>query len=320
MENRIDLIKAQTIGVEVEMNNITREKASKVAAKFFGTGRYEYTGYSDGYSTWSAWDTSGRKWKFQKDVSISGPDDEKCEMVTPILVYDDIYMLQGLVRELRKAGARSDYSRCCGVHVHIGADGHDSQSLRNLSNLMASHENLLIDAINISPVRQDYCKKSDPRYIDRLNKTKPRDLSKFADVWYESQGCSEYRNHHYNNSRYHMLNLHAVFTKGTVEFRCFQFDAPHDGKRNGIHAGQLKAFIQFCLAISAYAKTVRYASPKVPVASDENPKYVMRFWLKSMGMVGDEFKTAREYFCEKLEGNSDCRTGNRENCVHRNVA
>ncbi|MFR6421611.1 MAG: amidoligase family protein [Coprococcus sp.] len=36
------------------------------------------------------------------------------------------------------------------------------------------------------------------------------------------------RSQHYNDSRYHMLNLHATFTKGTVEFRLFQFDEPTD--------------------------------------------------------------------------------------------
>ena len=45
-----------------------------------------------------------------------------------------------------------------------------------------------------------------------------------------------------------MLNLHATFTKGTVEFRLFQFDAPSDGTQNGLHAGQLKSYIQLCLA------------------------------------------------------------------------
>ena len=33
--------KAQTFGVEIEMNNITRRDAAKLAAEFFGTGRYE---------------------------------------------------------------------------------------------------------------------------------------------------------------------------------------------------------------------------------------------------------------------------------------
>ena len=91
---QIEEMKKQTIGVEIEMNHITREKASKLAADFFGTGRYEYTDGRNGYSTWSAWDESGREWKFQKDVSIAGPDSEKCELVTPILTYDDIPVLQ----------------------------------------------------------------------------------------------------------------------------------------------------------------------------------------------------------------------------------
>lgn len=108
-------MKNQTIGVEVEMNNITRQKAAKVAADFFGTGRFENTAGRNGYSTWSAWDAQGREWKFQKDVSIAGPDEQKCELVTPILNYGDIETLQELCRQLRHAGAKSDASRGCGV-------------------------------------------------------------------------------------------------------------------------------------------------------------------------------------------------------------
>ena len=40
---QIEEMKKQTIGVEVEMNNITREKAARLASEFFGTGRYENT-------------------------------------------------------------------------------------------------------------------------------------------------------------------------------------------------------------------------------------------------------------------------------------
>ena len=74
MQLQIAAMKEQTIGVEVEMNSITRQKAAKLTADFFGTGRTEYTASRNGYETWSAWDTQGREWKFQKDVSIQGPD------------------------------------------------------------------------------------------------------------------------------------------------------------------------------------------------------------------------------------------------------
>ena len=77
-ERQITEMKKQTIGVEVEMNSITRRAAAKLAAEFFGTGRFEDTAYRNGYHTWSAWDADGREWKFQRDVSIQGPDSEKC--------------------------------------------------------------------------------------------------------------------------------------------------------------------------------------------------------------------------------------------------
>ena len=40
---QIEAMKKQSFGIEIEGNNITREKAAKTAAEYFGTGRYEYT-------------------------------------------------------------------------------------------------------------------------------------------------------------------------------------------------------------------------------------------------------------------------------------
>ena len=40
---QIEEMMNQTIGVEVEMNNITRAKAAQIAADFFGTRRHENT-------------------------------------------------------------------------------------------------------------------------------------------------------------------------------------------------------------------------------------------------------------------------------------
>lgn len=305
---QIEEMKKQTIGVEVEMNSIDRSRAAKVAAEFFSTGRYESTAHRNGYSTWSAWDSQGREWKFQKDVSISGPDSEKCELVTPILTYADMETLQELIRRLRRVGAKSDSTRGCGVHIHIGAKGHTPQTLRNLANIMASHESLLAEALNLDHYRMSrYCRTVDPRFLEQLNRRKPTTMADLADIWYGSQGANYGRSHHYNDSRYHMLNLHATFTKGTVEFRLFQFDAPGNGKRNGLHAGQLKSYIQLCLALSQMAKTVRTASPKPQ--QNENPKYAMRTWLLRLGFIGDEFETARDILTRRLSGDAAFRNG-----------
>ena len=163
---QINRMKEQTIGVEVEMNNITRQNAATIAAGFFGTNRYEDTAHRNGYETYSAWDAQGREWKFQRDCSISGPDAEKCELVTPILHYEDIETLQELIRILRRAGAKSDYTRGCGVHIHIGAQGHTPQSLRNLANIMASHETLIAEAIKVDYSRMNrFCRTVDPNFL-----------------------------------------------------------------------------------------------------------------------------------------------------------
>ena len=305
---QIEEMKKQTIGIEVEMNSITRQKAARVAAEFFGTGRYEYTAGRNGYETWSAWDEQGREWKMQKDVSIAGPDSQKCELVTPILTYGDIETLQELIRRLRKAGAKSDYTRGCGVHIHIGAKDHTPQTLRNLANIMASHESLLKDALALDEYRVGrYCRPVDERFLKTVNKKKPKTMAKLADIWYTSQGEGYGRGQHYNGSRYHMLNLHATFTKGTVEFRLFQFDAPSDGKLNGLHAGQLKSYIQLCLALSQMAKEVRSASAKPQ--QNENPKYAMRTWLLRLGFIGEEFATARDILTRRLSGDAAFRSG-----------
>ena len=305
---QISEMKKQTIGVEVEMNSITRQAAAKLAAEYFGTGRWEDTASRNGYYTWSAWDSQGREWKFQKDVSIAGPDSEKTELVTPILRYEDMETLQELCRRLRKAGAKSDATRGCGVHIHIGANGHTPQTLRNLANIMASHESLLADALRLDSRRMShYCRTVDPDFLRMLNRRKPRTMAALADVWYNGNGANYGRNQHYNDSRYHMLNLHATFTKGTIEFRLFQFDAPDGVRRNGIHAGQLKSYIQLCLALSQLAKDVRTASPKPQ--QNENPKYAMRTWLLRLGFIGEEFATARDFLTRNLDGDAAFRNG-----------
>ena len=308
-EQQIKNMKAQTFGVEVEGNNITRKHAAEVAAEYFGTRAY-YIG--DGcYDVWGAKDAQGRTWKFSRDGSIYGPDSEKCELVTPILKYEDMEMFQELLRRLRKAGMVSNPNQGCGVHIHIGLKGldgrnHTPQTIRNLVNIMASHERQLIKAVNVDQHRVDtWCKLVDRNFLMHLNARKPKTWSQLEDLWYIWNNADGGRRSHYNNSRYHMLNLHASFTKQTIEFRMFQFANPHDGKKGGIHAGEMKAYIQLCLAISELAKEVKTASPRPQ--QTENEKYAMRCWMLRLGFIGDEFKTARDILLKRMDGNGAWR-------------
>ena len=49
--SQIEEMKKQTIGVEVEMNSISRDKAARLAAEFFGTGRFVNTAGRNGNNT-----------------------------------------------------------------------------------------------------------------------------------------------------------------------------------------------------------------------------------------------------------------------------
>ena len=304
----MDRAKTQTIGCEIEMAEITRNMAIKTVARYFGTLD---TVHHDGgaYDAWSCRDTQGRVWKVMRDVSISASSDiKKAELVSPILKYTDLEDLQEVVRQLRHKGGVSNPEHGCGVHIHISAQGQTPQSLRVLANLMAGHEKLLAEALNIDTYRQHrYCRTVNPEFLKELNKRKPTTMSELADIWYTSHGASYGRSQHYNSSRYSMANYHAVFTHGTIEFRLFQFDNPTVDRKGGLNAGQLKAYIQFSLAITQMAKELKTASPKEQ--QKENKKFAMRTWLNRLGLVGEEYSTLRMVFTRRLDGNAAFRFG-----------
>ncbi|MCM1578453.1 MAG: amidoligase family protein [Ruminococcus sp.] len=282
-------MKNQNFGVEIELTGITRETAAKVIANFFGTShRHECSSYD----TYTAKDNKGRIWKVMRDSSINTEGRNSAyssEVVTPILKYEDIEDLQEILRRLRKAGAKANSS--CGIHIHVGAEKHTPKTLRNLVNIMASKQDMIFKALEINPNRaQTYCKKLESELVNRINEKKPKTKDEMADEWYRNYHGA--RQAHYNPSRYHGLNLHAVFTKGTVEFRLFN---------STTHAGKLKAYIQFCLAVNNQALTQKYASPRVTVS--DNECFTFRTWLLRMGLIGNEFKTARHHLLANLEGN-----------------
>lgn len=293
-------MKTQKFGIEIEMTGITREQAANVIAAYFGT-ESEYVGGT--YKAYEAKDVKGRTWKSMYDSSIAAEkkvsggkvcagDEYKTEIVSPILSYDDVEDLQELVRQLRHNGAFVNPS--CGIHIHVGAERFTPQTLRNIVNIIASKEDILYKALQIDPRRLRYCQKTNDKLLETINRKKPKTMSELADVWYAEAPYDRQR--HYNSTRYHGLNLHATFTKGTVEFRLFN---------STTHAGEIKAYIQFCLAVCHQALTQTKASAKRTVTNNE--KYAFRCWMLRLGLIGNEFKTCRLHFLKHLDGNSAWR-------------
>ena len=295
-------MKTQMFGIEIEMTGITRKAAAECVKEQIGSIWLEHFGGT--YDAYHVMDGEGRTWKLVSDASIEAQkrvgtgltyasSEYKVELVSPILNYKDIELLQEIIRTLRSKGAITNAS--CGIHIHVDAANHTPRSLKNLVNLMASKEDLLYKSLQIDPERLRYCKKVNEDLISTINKKKPKTLEQLADVWYAGYGFED-RGKYYHQSRYHGLNLHSVFTRGTVEFRLFN---------STTHAGKIKAYIQFCLALSHQAIVQKTAIPRRTYS--DNEKYTFRCWMLRLGLIGDEFKTCRHHFLANLSGNSAWR-------------
>lgn len=297
------MLKNQKFGVEVEMTGISRERAAKVVAEVLGTTPSRPD--STCYETRTIADQAARKWKVMRDSSIqpirndggSEPIDQyRVEFVTPPLNYEDIDLLQRIIRKLKENGAKSHSS--CGIHIHVDGANHNANSLRRLVNFMTSRQDLIYEALEIGNRADHWCHKLNSALLVEMKKDKNLSKEKAEQIWYSSanDGYTGGISHeHYNHTRYHGVNLHSYFSKGTVEFRLFN---------STLHAGKIKAYIQFCLAVSTWAITSqdKIVFRSMNGYSAEQKVTIMRNILTHrLGLYGDEFKTCRLHLMTPLK-------------------
>ena len=131
-------------------------------------------------------------------------------------------------------------------------------------------------------------------------------MEKLKRVWYEGRDGS---NSHYDSTRYYALNLHAVFSKGTLEWRCFE---------STLHAGKVRANITLALAISAQAINQKCTQMRKTEIT-ENPAFTFRTFLLRLGLIGPEYKNVREHLLANLEGDRTWRYDRSTyECLNRN--
>lgn len=177
------------------------------------------------------------------------------------------------------------------MHVHVDASLHTPQSLKNALSIMYSKEDILFKALHVNERRvQRWCKKVREPMLDKIRKL-PTGVSmeRLKQEWYGGRDES-YK--HYSLTRYYALNLHSVFYRGTLEFRCFE---------STLHAGKVRANITLALAISAQAinqKKTRMRKTEI----SENPAFTFRTFLLRLGLIGPEYKNVRQHLLENLPG------------------
>lgn len=308
-------IQDQYFGTEIEMTGITRQRAAEKVAELFGTRAVCDGGY---YGVWSVTDQEGKKWKFMYDGSIYTERRERgrmvragseysTEMVSPKLSYGEMGKLQEVVRCLRHHGAKVNAS--CGQHVHVDASNHTPRSLKNAMTIMYSKEDILFKALRVQTSReQEYCQKVRPIVLEKIRRMPNSTISmeKLKRVWYGGRDGSQ---NHYDSTRYYALNLHAVFSKGTLEWRCFE---------STLHAGKVRANITLALAISAQAINQKCTQMRKTEIT-ENPAFTFRTFLLRLGLIGPEYKNVREHLLVNLEGDRAWRYDRSTyECLNRN--
>ena len=307
-------MKDQCFGVEVEFTGITRKQAAEALAEYFGTMPRHKGGT---YDTWAVRDPEGKEWKLVSDSSIyaekwngysyevTDSPDYRVEMVSPKLTYGELPKFQECVRQMRYAKGKVNDS--CGIHVHVDAAKHNRQSLKNLLSIMFSKEDILFKALQVNPDRvRTYCKKVREPMLQKarqLSAEETTDLTQLEEIWYEGKVKNS---DHYNWTRYYALNLHSVFYRGTVEFRCFN---------STLHAGRAAAYINLCLAMSAQAIAQR--STVMRRTHSDNELFTFRVWLVRLGLNGPEFKHTRDHLLANLEGDRSWRYGKENYMVNQ---
>ena len=180
---------------------------------------------------------------------------------------------------------------------------------------MYSKEDILFKALQVNQSRvNQYCQKvREPvlRRARQLSSEETKDLTQLESIWYEGNIRS---GEHYNWTRYYALNLHSVFFRGTVEWRCFN---------STLHAGRAAAYINLCLAISAQAIAQR--STVMRKTHSDNELFTFRVWLVRLGLNGPEFKNTRDHLLANLDGDrawrydKDCYEANKKNKKNREM-
>ena len=204
-------------GVEIETVRRTRQRVAQAIQSAVG-GVIRHPGRPLAFDPWEVVDERGRTWKVVSDASLGHvPGHLRAEVVSPVLAYADIPTLQKVIRAVRSCGAKVDTH--CGIHIHVDASGFDGRTLGNLAKIVYKQEPLILAALGVSEDRQQsYTRPVRDDLIRQIERRRPRTREQLNRIWY---GYHNRQPQHYDRTRYQGVNLHNVWYRGTVEFRCY---------------------------------------------------------------------------------------------------
>jgi len=284
-------------GIEIETVGRSRATVAKAIQSVVG-GTVHHIGSPSCYDPYEVADAKTRVWRIVADSSLNDVSaDLRAEVVSPILAYADIPELQEVVRAVRKCGSKA--TDTCGCHIHVDGSLFDGRKLANLVKVFYKQQELIIQALGVRPERlAKYTKPISPDLIRRIERKRPQSLDQMNQLWYGQYNPSPQR---YDSERYSMLNLSSLFYRGSIEMRA---------ANSSLHAGVVRAYIVFVLALAAKALNNRCASSRPRQYDPQSARYDFRvFACINLKLCGDEHKNVRRHLLANLPGDSAFKHG-----------
>jgi len=225
---------AETIRFGVEFEVLLPRRCDIPRGSYSRPKRLDDHGFPPGWKSKSdsSVDTNQRGWRGYEFVS------------PPLRGRDGLAQIEQVCKRLREAGARVNAT--CGFHVHVeatsgcGADDFRTVAawVRRLVLHAANHELAFYGASGSRRrLRSRYCRSI--KHPDAWAQYKDSVLAKKNPTYDEINNVGRWI------GRYHSLNVRALVSHGTVEFRCFS---------GTVNARKAKAWVQMALALAMLAR------------------------------------------------------------------
>lgn len=218
-------------------------------------------------------------------------NDSGIEIQTPPASLNKLeYYISESCKRLTDSGYEA--TKRCGLHVHVDARDfkNDCKKISHVLQTFYAIEDMIFSMLPPSRWDSHYCKNlfHDYMYKDFMKS----DLKKLESVIYKTQDSNlidDKKGDRYSNERYHGVNIHSLFYRGTIEFRY------HSGTLDKV---KILSWIDFLLHVVDWAinnydkkivsqlynlKTSKQKAEKIKEVfnlSDDTYSYMMTRWQK----------------------------------------
>lgn len=225
---------ARKFGLEVEFTGNPTTALNRLRAAGLSTMHdiHGYSGFREG------------EWIIKRDASVNNGG----ELVGPPLDWDnpsERSQIATAMNCLVEAGCAAHVS--AGVHVHVDASDLDPRQLVGVVRTFTKFEDQIyriassgwrtIRPGGLTGYNGGWCKPLPRATVEKL--AKARTHEQLSTAWYGSGSSASFAGHGHD-SRYHGLNMHSYFYRGTVEFRVFN---------STMNPKRIEAYVTLCMAV-----------------------------------------------------------------------